>query len=68
VPLVRPSSRIAFALSWLVFVVTAVLAWRQILSLPDGDPTMLFVATMAGALGLTCLGSWITDHESRPRG
>lgn len=60
---VRPSSRLAFALAWLVFVVTVVLTWRKVLALPDGDVTRLFIATVAGAVGLALLGAWLQDHE-----
>jgi hypothetical protein len=62
---VRPSSRIAFAVSWLVFAGAVVMAWRKILAAPDGDITRLFIATVAGALGLALLGSWLQEHEGR---
>jgi hypothetical protein len=60
---VRPSSRIAFAIAWVVFAVTVVLAWRKVLALPNGDITRLFIATVAGAVGLALLGAWLQDHE-----
>lgn len=55
----RPSSRVAFAVAWVVFAATVVLAWRKVLAVPDGrgDVTGLFVATLAGALGLALLGT-----------
>jgi hypothetical protein len=59
---VRASSRIAFAIVWVVFAVTVVLAWRKVLALPNGDITRLFVATVAGAFGLALLGAWLQDH------
>jgi hypothetical protein len=46
-----------------VFAVTVVLAWRKVLALPDGDITRLFIATVAGAVGLALLGAWLQDHE-----
>lgn len=65
----RPSSRIAFAVSWLEFAVTVVLAWRKVLAVPDGlgDVTGLFVATVCGAGGLVLLMIWLQDHERRER-
>jgi hypothetical protein len=63
VPFVRASSRIAFAIAWVVFAVNVVLAWRKVLGLPNGDITRLFVATVAGAVGLALLGAWLQDHE-----
>ena len=33
----RPSSRVAFAISWLVFAVAVVLSWRKVLAAPNGD-------------------------------
>lgn len=60
---VRPSSRLAFAISWVVFAVTVVLAWRKVLALPDGDITRLFIPTVAGGVGLALLGAWLQDHE-----
>lgn len=65
VPTVRPSSRAAFAVAWAVYAVTAVLAWRKVLGRDDGDVPGLFVATLAGALGLVVLASWLTDYERR---
>lgn len=62
-PLVRPSSRVAFAIAWVVFAVTVVLAWRKVLALPDGDVTRLSIATVAGAVGLALLGAWLQDYE-----
>lgn len=62
-PIVRASSRVAFAISWVVFAVTVVLAWRKVLALPDGDITRLLIATVAGAFGLALLGAWLQDHE-----
>lgn len=63
----RPSSRIAFTISWLVFGVAVVLAWREVLAVPDGrgDVTGLLVATVAGAGGLVMLMIWLQDHEGR---
>jgi ABC-type sugar transport system permease subunit len=61
--LVRPSSRVAFTISWLVFAVAVVLAWRKVLAAPNGDISRLLVATVAGGLGLTLLGAWLQDHE-----
>jgi hypothetical protein len=63
VPFVPASSRIAFAIAWVVFAVTVVLAWRKVLALPNGDITRLFIATVAGAFGLALLGAWLQDHE-----
>jgi ABC-type sugar transport system permease subunit len=60
---VRPSSRVAFTISWLVFAVAVVLAWRKVLAAPNGDINRLLVATVAGGLGLTLLGAWLQDHE-----
>jgi hypothetical protein len=65
VRLVRPSSRIAFAICWLVFISNVVLAWRKVLALPNGDVTRLFIATVAGAVGLALLGAWLQEHERR---
>jgi hypothetical protein len=67
--LVRPSSRVAFVISWLVFLVTVVLAWRKVLAVPDGrgDVTGLTVATVAGAGGLVLLMIWLQEHERRDR-
>lgn len=66
---VRPSSRVAFVISWLVFAVTAVLAWRKVLAVPDGrgDVTGLTIATIAGAGGLVLLMIWLQEHERRDR-
>jgi hypothetical protein len=61
----RRSSRVAFGVSWIVFAVAVVLAWRKVLAAPNGDVTRLFVATFAGALGLMLLGAWLQDHERR---
>jgi ABC-type sugar transport system permease subunit len=62
---VRRSSRTAFAIAWAVYAVTVILAWRKVLAVPDGrgDINGLLVATVAGALGLALLGSWLQDHE-----
>jgi hypothetical protein len=64
---VRPSSRVAFAISWVVFAAAVVLSWRKVLAVPDGrgDITGLFVATVCGAAGLTLLGAWLSHYESR---
>lgn len=62
-PIVRASSRVACAISWVVFAVTVVLAWRKVLALRDGDITRLLIATVAGALGLALLGAWLQDQE-----
>ena len=61
--LVRPSSRVAFAISWVVFAVSVVLDWRKVLAAPNGDISRLLVATVAGGLGLALLGAWLQDHE-----
>lgn len=61
----RPSSRVAFAISWIVFVVAVFLSWRKVLSIPNGDVNGLFIATMAGGLGLALLGAWLQEHEER---
>jgi hypothetical protein len=61
----RRSSRVAFVVSWIVFAVAVVLAWRKVLAAPNGDVTRLFVATVAGALGLMLLGAWLQEHERR---
>ncbi len=63
----RRSSRVAFAIAWVVYGVTVVLAWRKVLAVPDGrgDVTGLFVATVAGAVGLALLGVWLQDYERR---
>lgn len=62
---VRPSSRVAFAISWVVYLVAVVLAWRKVLAVPDGrgDISGLVVATLAGALGLALLGAWLGERE-----
>lgn len=67
--MVRRSSRVAFAISWLVLLVAAVLAWTKVLRMPEGrgDVAELLVATLAGALGLLLLMSWLSDYESRDR-
>lgn len=62
-PRVRLSSRIAFTIAWVVFAVAVVLAWRKVLALPDGYVTGLFIATVAGAVGLALLGGWLRDRE-----
>lgn len=63
----RPSSRVAFAISWMVYTVTVVLAWRKVLAVPDGrgDINGLLVATVAGGLALALLGAWLQDYERR---
>lgn len=61
--LVRPSSRVAFTISWLVFAVAVVLAWRKVLAASNGDINRLLVATVAGGLGLALLGGWFQDHD-----
>lgn len=60
----RTSSRVAFAVAWLVFAVTVVLAWRKVLAVPDGrgDTTGLLVATLCGAAGLVLLMIWLQDQ------
>jgi hypothetical protein len=63
---VGTSSRIALLLAWLTLSTTLVLAWRKILSQPDGDINALVVASLAGPLGLGLLGDWLRDRESRP--
>lgn len=65
----RPSSRIACAVSWVVFLVAVLLAWDKVLSVPDGrgDVNGLLVATVAGGLGLALLGDWLRHHESGRR-
>jgi hypothetical protein len=62
---VRRSSRVAFGISWLVYAVVVVLAWRKVLAVPDGrgDINGLLVATLAGGLALALLGSWIRERE-----
>jgi hypothetical protein len=62
---VRRSSRIAFAVSWTVYALTVVLAWRKVLAVPDGrgDTTALLIATVCGAAGLALLMAWLQDHE-----
>lgn len=42
-----------------MFAVTVVLAWRRVLAVPDGqgDVNGLFVAIVAGTLGLASLGA-----------
>lgn len=62
-PFVRASSRIAFAIAWVVLAVAVVLAWRKVLALPNGDITRLFIASVAGAFALALLGAWLQDHE-----
>lgn len=61
----RTSSRVAFAVSRVVFAVAVVLAWRRVLAVPDGrgDVTGLTVATVAGAAGLVLLVVWLQEHE-----
>lgn len=65
----RTSSRITFAVSWLVLAGVAFFAWRKVLGVPDGrgDVTWLFAATFTGALGLATLGAWLSEYESRQR-
>jgi hypothetical protein len=64
---VRPSSRVAFAVAWVVYAVTVVLAWRKVLAVPDGrgDVNGLLVATVAGFFGLALLAAWLRDYENR---
>lgn len=64
---VRTSSRVAFAISWVVFWITVVLACRKVLGVPDGrgDSTGLFVATVCGAGGLVLLMIWLQSYERR---
>lgn len=61
----RRSSAIAFGFAWGVFTLTVFLAWRKVLSVPDGrgDVTGLTVATIAGAFGLAFIGAWVQDRE-----
>ena len=59
----QPSSRVAFRFAWGVYVCTVFLAWRKVMSVPDGNVNGLLVATVAGGLGLALLGSWLQDHE-----
>ncbi len=63
----RHSSRVAFAISWMVLGVAVVLAWRKVLAVPDGrgDITGLFVATVSGGFGLALLGAWLSWYERR---
>lgn len=53
--------------SWVVYAVTVVLAWRKVLAVPNGNVNGLVVATLAGFLGLGLLGSWLAEHERRQR-
>jgi hypothetical protein len=66
-PLVRRSSRIAFAVAWAVYILAVFYAWRKVLAVPDGrgDVTGMFVATVAGAIGLALLMGWLQEHERR---
>ena len=61
----RRSFRIAFAISWVVYAISVVLAWRKVLAVPDGrgDISGLLVATLAGGLGLALLGAWLRKHK-----
>ena len=61
----RTSSRIAFAVSWVVFAAAVVLSWRKVTAAPGGDVTGPFVASLAGAGGLVLLTIWLQDHERR---
>lgn len=63
----RRPSKIAFAISWLVFITAVVLAYRKVLAVPDdrGDVTGLTAATVAGAFGLLLPGAWLQDYERR---
>lgn len=65
---VRPSSRVAFGISWVVFVVAVFLSWREVLSVPNSDVNGLAFATVAGALGLGLLGAWLQDREGGRKG
>jgi hypothetical protein len=64
-PLVHRSSRIAFVFAWAVYALAVFYAWRKVLGVPDGrgDITGLSVATVAGAIGLVLLGTWLQEHE-----
>jgi hypothetical protein len=66
--LVRRSSKIALQLSWLLLPAVIVLAWRKQLALPDGDPSALVVATLAGPIGLGLVGDWVRERERRRDG
>lgn len=61
-PVVQPSTRIAFGFAWGVYCCAVFLAWRKIMSVPDGNVNGLLVATVAGAFGLALLGAWLQDH------
>lgn len=58
-----PRSRVAFPISWLVFAVAVVLAWRKVLAAPNGDINRLLVAPLRAVRGLALLGAWLQDHE-----
>jgi hypothetical protein len=64
---VRTSSRVAFGVAWCVYGLAVVLAWRKVLSVPDGrgDVTGLAVASICGAGGLVLLMIWLQEHERR---
>lgn len=59
------ASRAALVVSWAVFITVAAVASRRVLTRDDGDVSGLVVATLAGALGLIVLASWLLDYEGR---
>ena len=61
------STRVAFAICLPVFAVTVFLAWRKVLSVPDGDITGMLVATICGAAGLTLLADLVAGPRAVTR-
>lgn len=61
--MLRPT-RLAVALCWSFFAITIFLAWRKVMAAPDGDVTLLFVATACGAAGFALLATWLQDQGS----
>lgn len=59
----RRSSRIAFGLAWLVYLVAVFLAWRRALSYEGNDINALFLATFTCGIGLALVGSWVQDRD-----
>ncbi len=59
------SSRMAFALPWLVLLVVTCSAWRRALSAAFGtvDTTSLFVATLVGPYLLGMTGWWVSSRD-----
>ncbi len=62
--MLRPT-RLALALCWSFFAITVFLAWRKVMAAPEGDVTLLVVATACEAAGFALLATWLQDQGSQ---